>query len=82
ANTAFGDYPTRVPQTKADHVRGNFTGWMLLSLNKKMRASSADSIYLPHNAADENMRTYWAAKTGNAGEWLAMDLGGVRNVNA
>ena len=82
ANTAFGDYPTRVPQTKADHVRGNFTGWMLLSLNKKTWASSSDSIYTPENASDENMRTYWAAKTGNAGEWLAMDLGGVRNVNA
>lgn len=82
ANTAFGDYPTTIPQTTEDHHKGNFTGWMLLSLNKKTWASSSDSIYTPENASDENMRTYWAAKSGKAGEWFAMDLGNVKQVNA
>jgi xylan 1,4-beta-xylosidase len=82
ANTAFGDYPTSIPQSTEDHQKGNFTGWMLLSLNKKTWASSSDSIYTPENASDENMRTYWAAKSGNACEWFAMDLGDVKQVNA
>ena len=82
ANTAFGDYPTSIPQSTEDHQKGNFKGWMLLSLNKKAWASSSDSIYTPGNASDENMRTYWAAKSGNAGEWFAMDLGDVKQVNA
>ena len=82
ANTAFGDYPTTIPLASEDHARGNFTGWMLLSLHKKVWASSSDSIYLPENAVDENMRTYWAAATGNPGEWFAMDLGAEKQVNA
>lgn len=82
ANTAFGDYPTNIPQATENHQKGNFTGWMLLSLNKKTSASSSDSIYTPENASDENMRTYWAAKSGQAGEWFQMDLGAVDQVNA
>lgn len=82
ANTAFGDYPTIIPSSEEDHVKGNFTGWMLLSLHKKVWASSSDSIYVPENAADENMRTYWAAASGNPGEWFAMDLGAEKQVSA
>jgi len=82
ANTAFGDYPTSIPQATENHQKGNFTGWMLLSLNKKTSASSSDSIYTPENASDENMRTYWAAKSGQAGEWFEMDFGAVDQVNA
>lgn len=82
ANTSFGDYPTFIPQGTEDHIKGNFSGWMLLSLNKKTWASSSDSIYTPENASDENMRTYWSAKTGDAGEWFVMDLGAVKKINA
>ncbi|MBB3186610.1 family 43 glycosylhydrolase [Microbacter margulisiae] len=82
ANTAFGDYPTRIPQGREDHIKGNFTGWMLLSLHKKVWASSTDSIYVPGNAADENMRTFWAAKSNKPGEWFCMDLGSVDRINA
>ncbi|MDD4969070.1 MAG: family 43 glycosylhydrolase [Paludibacter sp.] len=82
SNTAFGDYPVSIPQGTEDHLKGNFKDWMLLSLNKKVWASSSDSIYTPEKAADENMRTYWAAKTGLAGEWFAMDLGATEEVNA
>jgi len=56
ANTSFGDYPCRVPVSAEDHIKGNFTGWMLLSYGKQMVASSSDSIYIPRNASDENIR--------------------------
>lgn len=82
ANTAFGDYPTRIPQHKTNNLNDLFTGWMLLSLHKKVRASSSDSIHTPENAADENMRTYWAAQSANPGEWFAIDLGEQKEVNA
>lgn len=81
-NTAFGDYPNYIPIDKEDHIKGNFTGWMLLSLNKKVWSSSTDSTFYPENASDENMRTYWAAKTGEPGEWFAVDLGAIKKVNA
>jgi len=82
SNTSFGDYPCYIPTRKEDHTKGNFTGWMLLSYQKKMRASSSDSIYIPENASDENIRTFWSAATGNAGEWLQMDLGAMKDVYA
>jgi hypothetical protein len=82
ANTAYGDYPAYIPNDQEDHQKGNFTGWMLLSYHKKVWASSTDSIFVPENAADENMRTYWAAKSNKPGEWLAMDLGGEKQVYA
>ena len=28
-NTAFGDYPTYLPDKKEDHLESRFTGWML-----------------------------------------------------
>ncbi len=33
-------------------------------------------------ASDEDVRTWWSAKSGDAGEWLQMDLGSVRGINA
>src|SRR5439155_5969516 len=33
-------------------------------------------------AADEDIRSWWTAKTGDAGEWLPMDLGAVQSVRA
>ncbi|MDR2810895.1 MAG: family 43 glycosylhydrolase [Tannerellaceae bacterium] len=82
ANTSFGDYPTYVPTGAEEHTKGNFAGWMLLSYRKELTASSSDSIYLPQNASDENIRTYWSAASGDAGEWLQMDLGDLKNVYA
>ena len=31
---------------------------------------------------DESMRTYWAAASGNPGEWVKLDLGGTKTVRA
>jgi hypothetical protein len=36
----------------------------------------------PNLAVDEDIKTYWSAKTGNAGEWFQTDLGDVSTVNA
>lgn len=58
ASTGFGDYPTLTPTQKADHRKGNFAGWMILSYEKSMKASSQDSNFMAPNASDENMRTY------------------------
>jgi len=81
-NTAFGDYPTTLPGEAADHTKGRFTGWMLLSYHKKAISSSVDSIYKPENAFDEDIRTYWSARSEKPGEWLQVDLGGEKQVNA
>ncbi|RYZ50725.1 MAG: xylosidase, partial [Chitinophagaceae bacterium] len=87
-NTAFGDYPHFIPSA-VDKNRANeyapsryFSGWMLLNYNKPVQVSSTLGGYLPNGAVDELTKTYWSAKTGNAGEWIQTDLGNVSRVNA
>jgi hypothetical protein len=81
--SAFGDYPTIMPDRKIDYEKeGLFRGWMLLSYNKKARASSSDEKFPVKNAFDENIRTWWSAKTGNAGEWLSVELDNNVTINA
>jgi hypothetical protein len=81
-STGYGDYPCLNPTKTTDHRSGTFSGWMLLSYQKPVTASSTDGELVAKNASDENMRTYWAAQTGNPGEWLKMDLGDVKEVHA
>ena len=81
-NTAFGDYPAYLPDGKADHLAGAFTGWMLLNYNKPVQVSSFLKGFPPNNAVDENIKSYWSAATGNAGEWISTDLGEVSEVRA
>ncbi len=82
-NTAYGDYPTYLPKTKnEDHIRGSFTGWMLLNYNKPVVVSSTLGGYTPNYAVDENIKTYWSAKTGNKGEYIITDLGDVSTIRA
>jgi hypothetical protein len=51
-------------------------GWHLLSLHKTAKASSSlNRDHSTDKAFDESLRTWWSAKTGNAGEWLWTDLG-------
>jgi xylan 1,4-beta-xylosidase len=80
--TSFGDYPTYLPVDSSDQIQGRFTGWMLLSYNKKSQASSTDSIYSAENSFDEDIRTFWSAKSEKPGEWLQVDLGRAMKVNA
>ena len=82
-NTVRGDYPMFYPHETADPFSQGDAGWHLLSYGKKARASSVlDDAHGPEKAVDENMRTLWSALTGNAGEWLSLDLGRVCEVNA
>lgn len=80
-DTAFGDYPHRIPTAKRD-ARGTFTGWMLLSYGKKTWASGSKPEHAPALAVDENIKTYWSAPDGAAGQWFAVDLSGPREVRA
>ena len=81
--TAFGDYPTIIPDHKIDFEKEDlFKGWMLLSFNKKADASSALDNLPAKNAFDEDIRTWWSAKTGDAGEWLSVELDDNSTVNA
>lgn len=81
--TAFGDYPAILPDRKIDFEKENlFRGWMLLSYNKKAGASSSMEKYPVQNAFDEDIRTWWSASTGNAGEYLSVELDDKVTINA
>ena len=83
----LGDYPQPLPHTQAARaILSSPLGrvraapkWMLLSLNKRATASSGTNASLAFN---EDIRTWWSADTGDAGEWLEVDLGGEYTVNA
>lgn len=82
-NTAYGDYPTYLPQAKnEDHIKGNFTGWMLLNYNKPVQVSSTLGGYTPNYAVDESIKTYWSAKTAKSGEYFMTDLGEMSTIRA
>lgn len=83
-NTAYGDYPTLLPEfsKEKDHTKGLFSGWMLLNYNKPVQVSSTLGGFQPNFAVDEDMKTYWSAKTDDKGEWFQTDLGEVSTINA
>jgi len=73
-NTAYGDYPQFLP---SDEKRGReewFTGWMLLSFDKPVEASSHRDGFIPDNVTDEEIKTFWVADSNNEGERLTIDL--------
>ena len=84
SNTAYGDYPTLLPEFAQgkDFTKGLFPGWMLLNYQKPIQVSSTLGGYQPNLAVDEDIKTYWSAKTGNAGEYFQTDLGEVSTINA
>ncbi len=83
-NTAYGDYPTFLPEFAKgkDFTKGLFSGWMLLNYNKPVQVSSTLGGYQPNFAVDEDMKTYWSAKSGDKGEWFQTDLGETATINA
>lgn len=81
-NTAFGDYPTYLPEADKDPLNGSFTGWMLLNFKKPVAVSSTLGGYHPNNAVDEDIKTYWSATSAEAGEWIQSDLGHVSTLRA
>ena len=75
SNYAFGDYPQYYPGIKKDVTANNYTGWKLLSHNKKVIVSSTLEGHPGAYGVDENFLTCWSAATGNPGEFLEVDLG-------
>lgn len=73
-NTRFGDYPLMMPTQKVSDFKELFPGWMLLSYNKSVEASSSEDAYPASNMTDENIRTYWTAMSGDSGEFAILDL--------
>lgn len=74
-HTEFGDYPMLIPNSKREKFGNLLAGWNLLSKGADVKVSSTHSKFEAKNASDENVRTWWSAKTADAGEWLSMDLG-------
>ena len=72
--TGFGDFPFNIPGKKISGPDELFPKWMLLSYNKPVEVSSELTGHPKKYAADEEIRTYWSAQTGNKGEWISIDL--------
>jgi hypothetical protein len=81
-DTYLGDYPQYLPGVVAHPLDGNRTPWMLLSSGMPATASSSLEGHATSLAFDENVRTQWSARTGDAGEWLRVDLGATQAIDA
>ncbi|MDR1556587.1 MAG: family 43 glycosylhydrolase [Tannerellaceae bacterium] len=74
-HSVWMDYPFIIPSEKTDfETNDGFTGWNMLSYRKPVASSSFLEGYKPDLAVDERIETWWAAQTGNPGEWLQVDL--------
>lgn len=73
-NQNFGDYPTLVPAGLIDPWTGTSTGWMLQSYRARTTASSSAPGHGPELAVNEDVRTWWVAGSGAAGESLTVDM--------
>ncbi len=80
-NTAFGDYPLFLPEDAKKQQKSR-PDWYLLNFKKPITVSSTYGGFHANNANDENLKTYWCAKTGDRGEWIQTDLGSVSTVHA
>jgi xylan 1,4-beta-xylosidase len=72
--TGFGDFPLTLPKSKIEDPAALAPGWMMLSYNKPVEVSSELENHPKKYAADEEIRTYWSAQTGNQDEWISIDL--------
>ncbi len=72
SNTAYGDYPHYAPHIPGK--KGQFTGWMVLSYKKPVKASSQLADYPPANVTDEQIKTFWVAERNDDQQWLEIDL--------
>ena len=75
ADTKYGDYPYIIPNQKIENIDQISPQWMLLSFNKQVEVSSSIDSLPSTNITDENIRSYWAAKSGANSEYASIDLG-------
>jgi Glycosyl hydrolases family 43/F5/8 type C domain len=79
-DTYFGDYPHFAPAAASwpfggsSDRSGAFTGWMLLSYKKPVKASSQLGEYAPDRIADESVKTFWIAEKNDDQQWIEIDL--------
>jgi hypothetical protein len=71
-NTSFGDYPHYAPAVPGK--KGQFRGWMLLSYDRPVTASSSLDQFQPAYVTDESSKTFWVAEENNDSQWLMIDL--------
>ena len=76
----YGDWPMAVPEGACDPWAD--PAWMLLSVHKKVTASSFTEGHVPEKAAEENVQSWWQAAACGREEWLCLDLGQVFDVHA
>lgn len=79
-NQRYGDWPLAIERERTDPWKN--PEWYLLSYKKKMSCSSYVKGKTPDFAADEDVHTWWQAASGEAGQWIGMDLGDVCDVRA
>jgi hypothetical protein len=73
--TGFGDWPKKMPAKKFSSPDDIAVDWYLLSYGRQTLASSTYGDHRPAYAVDEDVRKWWSASTGNAGESLEIKLG-------
>ena len=81
-NQNFADYPFILPTEKRNDINKIAPEMMLLSYKSKTEASSYQKDYEPEKAVNEEIRSWWAAKTNDPGEWIKLDLGDVYETQA
>lgn len=82
-NTYLGDYPQYVPNQMPQHsLMEKGPEWMLLSYKKQATASSVLDNDGIDKAFDEDIKTWWSARSGDAGEWLSVDMEKTCTINA
>ena len=79
-NQRYGDWPMSVSDSLDDPWRE--PEWMLLSSGKTATASSFCHGNEPKYAIEENVQTWWRARTNRCDEWLQLDLGAEFDVRA
>lgn len=83
ALTEWSDYPYVLPDGPQDFsVKAPWTGWMDLSIHKTVTVSSELEGHEASRAADNSIKTWWSAATGDPGEWVCVDLGKICRINA
>ena len=76
ALTDFSDSPYVLPDKKVNFAKkAPLTGWRILSNGKATSASSELAGHPASFATDNTIKTLWSANSGDAGEWLQVDLG-------
>lgn len=71
-DTRFGDYPRYAPGVP--QKAGQFRGWMLLSYQKPVTASTTQGEFAPTALTDELNKSFWLAAANDEKQWVTIDL--------